>query len=178
MGVINLNVTMGEQGKLQTVTMEFAVVKSHSPYNVILGRTGLRSLGALASTIHSMIKLPTENRITSTKTKRETLQECRRIEEEQGPVSERRITHPRIQASEPEETTIKEKEEIQKQNNEKEETPKSGQSSSSHLIEKPSRIKKDREKDELPKVPNESEPLEKVIFHDGIRTRPSQLEET
>ncbi|GKE90776.1 reverse transcriptase domain-containing protein, partial [Tanacetum coccineum] len=39
---------------------------------------------------------------------------------------------PQIQASGLEETTIKEKEEIQEQNNEKEETDKSGQSSSSH----------------------------------------------
>ncbi|GJV26052.1 hypothetical protein Tco_1378747 [Tanacetum coccineum] len=35
--VIKLNVTMEEPGKLWTVTMEFAVVKSHSPYYVILG---------------------------------------------------------------------------------------------------------------------------------------------
>ncbi|GJZ52166.1 hypothetical protein Tco_0606681, partial [Tanacetum coccineum] len=62
-GVINLNVTMGELGKLQTVTMKFAVVKIHSRYNVILGRACLRSLGAVASTIHLMIKFPTDNRI-------------------------------------------------------------------------------------------------------------------
>ncbi|GJU67088.1 hypothetical protein Tco_1253347 [Tanacetum coccineum] len=36
-GTINLNVTMGESEKLQAIPMEFAVVKSHSPYNVILG---------------------------------------------------------------------------------------------------------------------------------------------
>ncbi|GJS39577.1 hypothetical protein Tco_0564620 [Tanacetum coccineum] len=80
MGVINLIVSMGEPRKLQTVTMEFVVVKSHSPYNVILGRTDLRSLGEIASTIHSMIKFPTDNRIATMATKRETLQECRRME--------------------------------------------------------------------------------------------------
>ncbi|GJY35687.1 reverse transcriptase domain-containing protein [Tanacetum coccineum] len=53
------------------------------------------------------------------------------MEEAQGPISERRITHPRIQASELEETTIKKKEEIQEQSDEKEGTTKSGQSSSS-----------------------------------------------
>nr|GEZ77236.1 reverse transcriptase domain-containing protein [Tanacetum cinerariifolium] len=36
-GTIDLNVTMGEPGKLWTVMMKFMVVKSHSPYNVILG---------------------------------------------------------------------------------------------------------------------------------------------
>ncbi|GJU08381.1 reverse transcriptase domain-containing protein [Tanacetum coccineum] len=167
MGVINLNVTMGEPGKLRTVTMEFVVVKSHSPYNVILGRTALRSLGAVASTIHSMIKFHTDNEIATMVTKRETLQECRRMEEAQGPVLERRITHPRIQASGLKETTIKEKEEIQEQNNEKEETDKSGQSSSSHPYRETIWGKKDKEKDELPKEPNESKPSKKVIIHDG-----------
>ncbi|GKE29059.1 reverse transcriptase domain-containing protein [Tanacetum coccineum] len=66
MGFINLNVTMGEPGKLQMVTMEFTVVKRHSPYNVILGRTDLRSLGVVASTIHSMIKFPMNNGIEET----------------------------------------------------------------------------------------------------------------
>ncbi|GKB42734.1 reverse transcriptase domain-containing protein, partial [Tanacetum coccineum] len=56
LGVIDLEVTMGECGKTQTVLMEFTVVKSPSPYNALLGRTGMRSLGAVASTIHSMIK--------------------------------------------------------------------------------------------------------------------------
>ncbi|GKF39848.1 reverse transcriptase domain-containing protein [Tanacetum coccineum] len=72
-GTINLSVTMGEPKRLQTIPMEFTVVKSHSPYNVILGRTGLRSLGDVASTIHSMIKFPTANGIATLTTKRETL---------------------------------------------------------------------------------------------------------
>ncbi|GJU04037.1 reverse transcriptase domain-containing protein [Tanacetum coccineum] len=62
-GTINLNVTMGESKRLRTIPMEFTVVKSHSRYNVILGQTSLRSLGVIASTIHSMIKCPTANRI-------------------------------------------------------------------------------------------------------------------
>ncbi|GKE21527.1 reverse transcriptase domain-containing protein [Tanacetum coccineum] len=61
LGVIDLSVTIGEQDKTRTVVIEFAVVKCHSLYNVILGRTGMRSLGAVASTIHSMIKFPTAN---------------------------------------------------------------------------------------------------------------------
>ncbi|GJZ63890.1 reverse transcriptase domain-containing protein [Tanacetum coccineum] len=80
-GTINLNVTMGEPERLRTIPIEFVVVKSHSPYNVILGRTGLRSLGVVASTIHSMIKFPTANGITTVKTKKETLHECQRMEE-------------------------------------------------------------------------------------------------
>ncbi|GJV00866.1 reverse transcriptase domain-containing protein [Tanacetum coccineum] len=69
-GTIKLNVTMGESERLRTIPMEFTVVKSHSPYNVILGRTGLRSLGAVASTIYSMIKFPIANGIATMTTKK------------------------------------------------------------------------------------------------------------
>ncbi|GJS18944.1 reverse transcriptase domain-containing protein [Tanacetum coccineum] len=64
--------------------MEFAMVKSTSPYNALLGRTGMRSLGAVASTIHSMIKFLTSNRIATIATTRETLRECRQIKEAQS----------------------------------------------------------------------------------------------
>ncbi|GJU39370.1 reverse transcriptase domain-containing protein [Tanacetum coccineum] len=80
-GTINLNVTMVESERLRTIPMEFAIVKSHSPYNVILGRTGLRSLEVVASTIHSMIKFLTADGIATVTTKKETLHECRRMEE-------------------------------------------------------------------------------------------------
>ncbi|GJU64035.1 hypothetical protein Tco_1245870 [Tanacetum coccineum] len=96
-GTINLNVTMGEPERLQTIQMEFAVVKSYSPYDVILGWTGLRSLRAVVSTIHSMIKFPTTNDIATLITKKETLHECQRMEEAQGPAMEGRITLPQIQ---------------------------------------------------------------------------------
>ncbi|GJX82017.1 reverse transcriptase domain-containing protein [Tanacetum coccineum] len=64
-GVIDLSVTMGEHDMVLTAVMESAIVKCHYPYNVLLGRTRMRSLGAVASTIHSMIKFPTANRITT-----------------------------------------------------------------------------------------------------------------
>ncbi|GJS57993.1 reverse transcriptase domain-containing protein [Tanacetum coccineum] len=81
LGVIDLEVTMGKYGRTKTIIMEFEVVKSSSPYNALLGRTGMRSLGAVASTIHSMIKFLTSNGITTITTTRETLRECRQIEE-------------------------------------------------------------------------------------------------
>nr|GEY85507.1 reverse transcriptase domain-containing protein [Tanacetum cinerariifolium] len=67
---INLSVTTGESERLQTIPIEFVIVKSHSPYNVKLGQTDLRSLGAVASTIYSMIKFPTSNRIATMTTER------------------------------------------------------------------------------------------------------------
>nr|GEU97663.1 reverse transcriptase domain-containing protein [Tanacetum cinerariifolium] len=91
-GIIDLRVTMGELDRVRMVIMKFAMVKCHSSYNVILVRTRMRSLGAVASTIHSMIKFPTANEIATMVTNRETLWECRKIEEAQGPTLERRDT--------------------------------------------------------------------------------------
>ncbi|GKD66934.1 reverse transcriptase domain-containing protein [Tanacetum coccineum] len=59
LGVIDLRVSMGKAGRSKTVLMEFAIIKCHSPYNVIIGRTGMRSLRAVGSTIYSMIKFHT-----------------------------------------------------------------------------------------------------------------------
>nr|GEZ31440.1 reverse transcriptase domain-containing protein [Tanacetum cinerariifolium] len=46
LGVIDLRVTMRETQRNKTVLMEFSIVKCCSPYNVIIGRTGMRSLRA------------------------------------------------------------------------------------------------------------------------------------
>ncbi|GJS33015.1 reverse transcriptase domain-containing protein [Tanacetum coccineum] len=93
LGVIDLEVTMGEYGKTRTIIMEFAVVKSPSPYNALLGRMGMRNLGAVASTIHSMIKFPTSNGIATIATTRETLRECKQIEEAQALSRHARVTY-------------------------------------------------------------------------------------
>ncbi|GJU43177.1 hypothetical protein Tco_1200443 [Tanacetum coccineum] len=77
LGLIDPRVTMGESGRNKTVLLEFAIVKCRSPYNVILERTGMRSIRAIGSTIHSMIKFPTANRVAALKTSREALRECR-----------------------------------------------------------------------------------------------------
>ncbi|GKB48450.1 hypothetical protein Tco_0899203 [Tanacetum coccineum] len=55
----------------------------HPHKMLLLGRTGMRSLGVVASTSHSMIKFPTSNGIATISTTRETLRECRQIEEAQ-----------------------------------------------------------------------------------------------
>ncbi|GJZ01179.1 hypothetical protein Tco_0519140 [Tanacetum coccineum] len=137
------------------------------PYNVILGRTGLRSLGAVAFTIHSMIKFPTANGIVIMTTERETLQECRRMEEAQGPAMEGRTIPPRMQASESEGTTSKGKEGSRGQ------TDKTGEPDG---IIQPSPIsskkytqagKKDKGEDESLEKSSGSKPPEKVVIHDG-----------
>nr|GEV74196.1 uncharacterized mitochondrial protein AtMg00810-like [Tanacetum cinerariifolium] len=78
------SVTMGEQGRNKTMLLEFAIMKCRSPYNVILGGTGMRILGVVGSTIHLMIKFLTVNGVATLKTSREALWECRQIEEMQS----------------------------------------------------------------------------------------------
>ncbi|GJZ18880.1 reverse transcriptase domain-containing protein [Tanacetum coccineum] len=76
LGVIDLLVTMGRAGRSKMVLMEFAIIKCRSPFNVIIGRTEMRSLGAVGSTIHSMINFPTNQGIVTLETNREALWEC------------------------------------------------------------------------------------------------------
>nr|GEV69024.1 hypothetical protein [Tanacetum cinerariifolium] len=50
----------------------------------MIGRTRMRSLGAVSSTIHSMIKFPTDQGVVTMETSRETLRECKYLERVQG----------------------------------------------------------------------------------------------
>ncbi|GKB33269.1 hypothetical protein Tco_0872670 [Tanacetum coccineum] len=162
-GTINLNVTMGEPERLRTITMEFIVIKSHSPYNVILGRTGLRSLGVVAYTIHSMIKFLTANEIATVTTKKETLYECRRMKEAQGPVLERRIAFPQIPALGSEGTTNTSREETQGQTKEGGE-PKDAVQPPPNPLEKDTQIDENiKGKDKHLKSPLESKPPKKAV---------------
>ncbi|GKA07772.1 hypothetical protein Tco_0686996 [Tanacetum coccineum] len=73
LGVIDLWITMGKAGRSKIVLIEFAIVKCHSPYNVLIGRTRMRSLGAVGSTIHSMIKFSTDQGVVIMETSKEAL---------------------------------------------------------------------------------------------------------
>ncbi|GKC17954.1 reverse transcriptase domain-containing protein, partial [Tanacetum coccineum] len=75
LGVTHLRVTMGRERRSKTVLIEFAIIKCRSSYNVIIGRTRLKSLRAVGSTIHSMIKFPTNQEIVTMETSREALWE-------------------------------------------------------------------------------------------------------
>ncbi|PWA61706.1 hypothetical protein CTI12_AA373500 [Artemisia annua] len=63
--------------------MKFSVIRSASPYNIILGRSGLRELRAIPSTLHAMMKFPTPRGIATLVTRAATILECRKREEEQ-----------------------------------------------------------------------------------------------
>lgn len=61
--------------------MKFAVVRSPSPYNIILGRSRIKKLRAIPSTIHSMMKFPTPRGIATLVTRSVIILECRKLEE-------------------------------------------------------------------------------------------------
>ncbi|GJW22676.1 hypothetical protein Tco_0033298 [Tanacetum coccineum] len=84
LGLIRLRVTIGKQGRSKTVLMEFEIIKCYSPYNIIIGSIGITSLEAMGSTIHSMIKFPTDQGVVTMETSRETLRECKHLERVQG----------------------------------------------------------------------------------------------
>ncbi|GJR97037.1 hypothetical protein Tco_0269211 [Tanacetum coccineum] len=65
------------------VMINFTVVQDPSPYNVILGRTSLRTLRAVSSTIHSMVKFPTLRGVATQVTRTMIISECRRLEKKQ-----------------------------------------------------------------------------------------------
>nr|GEX43619.1 reverse transcriptase domain-containing protein [Tanacetum cinerariifolium] len=51
-----LEVVFRDGGLFRTVMINFTVVRPPSPYNAIFGKTGLRSIRAVSSTIHSMVR--------------------------------------------------------------------------------------------------------------------------
>ncbi|GJT61812.1 reverse transcriptase domain-containing protein [Tanacetum coccineum] len=83
LGKIDLEVVFGDRGLFRTVMINFTVVRAPSPYNVIFGRTGLRALLAVSSTIHSMVKFPTPRGMTTLVTRPAIISECRRLEKKQ-----------------------------------------------------------------------------------------------
>ena len=81
LGKIELEVCFGSEGLYRRTTMKFAVVRSPSPYNIILRRSGIKQLRAIPSTIHSMMKFPTPRGIATLVTRSVIISECRRLEE-------------------------------------------------------------------------------------------------
>ncbi|GJZ82875.1 reverse transcriptase domain-containing protein [Tanacetum coccineum] len=59
LGKIELDVCFGGNGRCRRAIMKFTVIPAPSPYNIILGRPGLRQLRAIPSTIHGIMKFPT-----------------------------------------------------------------------------------------------------------------------
>nr|GEY71333.1 reverse transcriptase domain-containing protein [Tanacetum cinerariifolium] len=65
LGQLKLLVTIGDATHSTKAWMNFMIVKSLSPYNGIIGRPGLKAIQAVPSTVHGMLKFPTEERIVT-----------------------------------------------------------------------------------------------------------------
>nr|GFC10213.1 reverse transcriptase domain-containing protein [Tanacetum cinerariifolium] len=62
---LKLLVTIGDATHSTKAWMNFMIVKSLSPYNGIIRRPGLKAIQAVPSTIHGMLKFPTEEGIVT-----------------------------------------------------------------------------------------------------------------
>nr|GFC40788.1 reverse transcriptase domain-containing protein [Tanacetum cinerariifolium] len=65
LGQLKLLVTIGDATHSTKAWMNFMIVKSLSPYNDIIGRPGLKAIQAVPSTVHGMLKFPTEEGIVT-----------------------------------------------------------------------------------------------------------------
>ncbi|GJX85673.1 reverse transcriptase domain-containing protein [Tanacetum coccineum] len=83
LGKIEPEVCFGNGGLCRRTSMKFIMVRAPLPYNVILGRLGLKTLRAIPSTIHSMMKFPTPKGIATLMTRTDIIAECRRLEKKQ-----------------------------------------------------------------------------------------------
>ncbi|GKC00308.1 hypothetical protein Tco_0986444 [Tanacetum coccineum] len=86
---ISLMVTLGDKEHSASALMNFMVVRSPSPYNAIIGRSGLRKIQAVPSTAHGMLKFPMEGGISSIRNTTIIQAECRMVTEAQNTSSPR-----------------------------------------------------------------------------------------
>ncbi|GJR65904.1 hypothetical protein Tco_0011969 [Tanacetum coccineum] len=79
MGKIELDVCFGGSRLCRRAIIKFTVIPAPSPYNIILGRPGLKQLRAIPFTIHGMMKFLTPWGITTLVSQTATVFECRRV---------------------------------------------------------------------------------------------------
>nr|GEV56682.1 hypothetical protein [Tanacetum cinerariifolium] len=65
LGKIELELYFVNGGLCRRTSMKFIVVRAPLPCNIILGRHGLKTLRAISSTVHSMMKFPTQNGVAT-----------------------------------------------------------------------------------------------------------------
>ncbi|XP_071700363.1 uncharacterized protein [Rutidosis leptorrhynchoides] len=78
-GSITLEVVLGTLPFQSAADIEFSIVKTDSRYNVILGRNAMQKFGAIASTVHGMLKFPTPAEIATIRTQEMETIECMQI---------------------------------------------------------------------------------------------------
>ncbi|GJV79329.1 reverse transcriptase domain-containing protein [Tanacetum coccineum] len=65
LGQLRLLVTIGDADHCTRAWMNFMIVRSMSPYNGIIGRSGIREIQAVPSTAHGMLKFPVDGGIVT-----------------------------------------------------------------------------------------------------------------
>ncbi|GJY60527.1 reverse transcriptase domain-containing protein [Tanacetum coccineum] len=78
LGKIKLDVCFGGSGRCRRAIMKFTIIPTPSPYNIILGRPGLKQLKAILSTIHGMMKFPTPWGVDTLVSQTPVVFECRK----------------------------------------------------------------------------------------------------
>nr|GEU95398.1 reverse transcriptase domain-containing protein [Tanacetum cinerariifolium] len=76
LGQLKLLVTIGDATHSTKACMNFMVGKSMSPYNGIIGRSGLKAIQAVPSTVHGMLKFPVEGGIATIRSTKLIPTEC------------------------------------------------------------------------------------------------------
>ncbi|GJZ23750.1 hypothetical protein Tco_0561209 [Tanacetum coccineum] len=81
LGLITLPITLYDyrDDVSKTVMIKFMIVRAPSPYNIILGRLGLMQFGAVASTLHALMKFQTEKGIAIVRGEKSQLNICNHI---------------------------------------------------------------------------------------------------
>ncbi|GKG03355.1 hypothetical protein Tco_0310991, partial [Tanacetum coccineum] len=64
-GEVPLEITIGDAPFYRTETLNFVIVRSNSPHNLVLGRTKMQKMGIVVSTIHGAIKFHTTRGIST-----------------------------------------------------------------------------------------------------------------
>ncbi|KAI3783464.1 hypothetical protein L1987_42547 [Smallanthus sonchifolius] len=73
LGQIELTVCLEDGPLSRTERLTFLVVRAPSRYNIIIGRPGISTFGAVVSTTHGLMKFPTDRGIATIKPKKEAL---------------------------------------------------------------------------------------------------------
>ncbi|GJU43001.1 putative reverse transcriptase domain-containing protein [Tanacetum coccineum] len=79
LGQVSLHVKIGDEEHSTSAWMNFTVVRSHSPYNGIIGRPGVRRIKAILSTAHEMLKFPVTGGTVTLRSSRIIPLECAMI---------------------------------------------------------------------------------------------------
>ncbi|GJR00157.1 reverse transcriptase domain-containing protein [Tanacetum coccineum] len=72
LGEVPLEITIGDSPYARTEILNFVIVRSNSPHNLLLGRTAMQRMGIVVSTIHGAIKIHTPRGIGTVFSTRES----------------------------------------------------------------------------------------------------------